>query len=359
MDESGHKEPWNPAYRHPLEKGEVMQLCAGMPQVATRDLGAAEHDSLRALKRAFLRKAVRRGVVGFLVLGGVAYLTFILFQWKEGGLWSDLFAGALGVGGVIWGLFTLIQTVDLLIRRWILRRACDAGYVRVFEGTLNAGDFTDKTRRWLEKTGLVHDDAGVPNTIELYADHNVVHQINGEEPEDWVSVILTHAAAVPEDPLILDVPADWFPDAAEGCMQRRRQTATEHEEILTYADVGRRRLSQIPLLWGVPVFLALVFLMHKLLELDAALVAWVSGAIAAAITIYNVVHTRRKVNALLEDAEFGWIIILTPQRDSEDGHKESWEHGPATEFLPASETLWSFAGRPAAWRYGATFRPRS
>ncbi len=360
MHEPDNETAWTPTFRHPLDRGEVVQLCAGLPLAATRDLSPEEHDQLRWLERVFLAKSLVRGVLALVIAGGVAGLTLFLFNWRDEGLLYDILVGAFAVGGLIFGLFVMFHPVDLLIRRWMLMRARAAGYVRVFEGTINTEDFTDKTRRWLESTGLLHDSPETPNTVELFADHNVVHRINGEDPEEWLSAILTRAAAVPDDPLILDVPADWFPDAAEGCMQRRRQTATEHQEILAYANIGRRRLSQIPLLWGVPVFLALVFLMHKLLQLDATLVAWASGAIAAAITAYNLVHTRRKIKALLEDAEFGWIIIFTPSKTGEDSSDTKlWERGAPTEFLPASETLWSFAGRPAAWRYGATFRPRS
>lgn len=355
MNELDNKPSRTPISHHALDKGDVVQLCAGMPQIATRELLPEEQEYIRMLRRAFLRQSLMRGTAALLILGAAAYLVFALFDRMDSVLWYDLVVGILGVGGLAFGLFILIQCVDLLLRRWVLRRAGDAAYVRVFEGTLNPGDFTDKSRRWLEKTGLLYEDPEAFNTVELYADNNIVHQINDELPEEWVAVLLTRAAAVPEEPLVLDVPTDWFPEAAEGSMQRRRQTLTEHDEILNYAKVGRKRLNLIPLLWGAPLFLALIFLMHKLLQLDAALVAWGSGAIAAAITMYNFIRTRRKISALLEDAEYGWVIIFTPDELFESAGSEPWEGAP-TEFLPASETLWSFAGRPAAWRYGATFR---
>jgi hypothetical protein len=358
MDEPDNNPSRTPLFYHPLEKGEVVLLCAGMPQVATRDLLPEEQETIRVFQREFLRRSLTRGTIALLILAGAAYLTFILFNQTDTTLWYDLLVGTFAIAGLAFGLFSLLQPVDFLLRRWVLRRAADAGYVRVFEGTLNPTDFTDKSRRWLEKTGLLDEDSEAFNTIELYAEHNIVHRINDVEPDEWIAVILTRAAAVPEDPLILDVPTDWFPEAAEGFMQRRRQTMTEHDEILTYAKMGRKRMNLIPLLWGVPMFLGIVFLMHKLLQLDAALVAWVSGAIAAAITIYNLIRTQRKIKALLEDAEYGWVIIFTPEKVLEPGEDDRLQGLVSTEFLPASETLWSFDGKPAAWRYGATFRPR-
>ena len=359
MHEPDNETAHRPTYRHPLEKGEVVQLCAGMPQVATRDLESEEFELLHTLQRVFLLKFSSRALLAVLLLGGTAVGAAFLLVWAPRGIWYDALAVGVIVSGLLLFLLALIQPLDLLLRRYVLKQAIEAGYVRVFEGTLNPDDFTDKSRKWLEKTGLLNHEDGEPNVLELYADHNVVYQVNGAQPDAWISVMLTRAAAVPEDPLILDVPTDWFPEAAEGCMQRRRQTATEHEEILAYANVGRKRMSYIPLLWGAPIFLALVFLMHKLLQLDAALVAWASGAIAGALTIYNVIHTRRKVNALTEDAEFGWIIIFTPDKLFEPGEDDHFQGIAPTEFLPASETLWSFGGKPAAWRYGASFKPRS
>ena len=359
MSQPDNDQASNPMHQHPLERGAVIQLCAGMPQVATRELSGEEHDDLLLLEAAFLRRSLVHAAVTLALLGIVSAAAFALFQWMDASAWYGLVLPVVSIILLLAGLTALFLPLDLLVRRSVLHRARRAGYVRVFEGTVNTEDFTDKTRRWLEKTGLLHDDADAPNTIELYAKHNVVHRINGEEPEEWLSVILTKAAAVPEDPLVLDVPGDWFPDAADGAMQRRRLTATEHAEILVYAEAGRKRLNLIPLMWGVPVFVALVFLMNKLLQLDTALGSWASAAIAAAITGYNVVHTRRKVRALLEDAEFGWIIILRPGMLPESAGKGLRDSGATTEFLPASETLWSFAGRPAAWRYGAALLPRS
>jgi hypothetical protein len=358
MENLDNKASQTPMFHHPLEKGDVVQLCAGMPEIGTREFLPEEQDYIDDLRREFLRGSLMRGALALFILGAAAYLLYTLFNRADSVLWYDILVGALAIAGLGFGLFSLIQPVDFLLRGWVLRRAGASGYVRVFKGTLNPSDFTDKSRRWLEKTGLLDEDSEAFNTIELYANHNIVHSINDEMPDEWLAVILTRAAAVPAEPLVLDVPTDWFPEAAEGAMQRRRQTLTEHEEILAYAQMGRKRLNLIPFVWGVPMFLALVFLMYTLLQLDPALVAWVSGAIAGAITIYNLLHTRRKINALLEDAEYGWVIIFTPEKLLEPGEDDRLEGNAPTEFLPASETLWSFGGKPAAWRYGATSRPR-
>ena len=189
-----------------------------MPQVATRS-EREEHDDLLLPEAAFLRRSPcgrdagasgdreRRRIRSVPVDG----------RQRVGGL------VALVVDHpVARGLTALFLPLDLLVRRSVLHRARRAGYVRVFEGTVNTEDFTDKTRRWLEKTGLLHDDADAPNTIELYAKHNVVHRINGEEPEDWLSVILTSGGRA-EDPLVLMFPATGF-GRADG-PQRRRLTA--------------------------------------------------------------------------------------------------------------------------------------
>ncbi len=359
MTQPDNDQASTPMYQHPLERGAVVQLCAGMPEVATRELSEEEHDDLLLLEAALLRRSLVQAATTLALLGIAGAAALALFHWMEASAWHGVVAPVVSSFLLVTGLIALFLPLDLLVRRSVLRRARGAGYVRVFEGTVNAEDFTDKTRHWLEKTGLMRDSVDAANVVELYAGHNVVHRINGEEPEEWLSVILTKAAAVPEDPLVLDVPGDWFPDAADGAMQRRRLTETEQAEILVYAEAGRKRLNLIPLMWGLPVFVALVFLMNKLLQLDTALGSWASAAIAAAVTGYNVVHTWRKVRALSEDAEFGWIIILSPGMFPESAGKVLRDSGATTEFLPASETLWSFAGRPAAWRYGAALLPRS
>ena len=295
MSQPDNDQASNPMHQHPLERGAVIQLCAGMPQVATRELSGEEHDDLLLLEAAFLRRSLVHAAVTLALLGIVSAAAFALFQWMDASAWYGLVAPVVSIILLLAGLTALFRPLDLLVRRSVLHRARRAGYVRVFEGTVNTEDFTDKTRRWLEKTGLLHDDADAPNTIELYAKHNVVHRINGEEPEEWLSVILTKAAAVPGRP------------AGPGCSRRlvsgrsrRGHAAAASDSDGTRGDSGvcggGPQTAEPDPDVGVPVFVALVFLMNKLLQLDTAL-GPASAAIAAAITGYNVVHTRRKVRA--------------------------------------------------------------
>jgi hypothetical protein len=351
MNEHGND---NPAGARALAPGRVEQLCAGMPQTGERQLDFDEFDFLCDLSIAHLRKALTRGAAAIAALGAMIALLVYLLPNPGYGLWYDALLVFLVIATALVAVVAFMQPLDHFLRHRVMKRAADAACVRVFEGSLNPDDFTDRSRRWLENSGLIDETPGHVNTVELYASDNVVHTINGDEPDAWISVALTHAAAVPEDPMVLDVPVDWFPDEAGGLMQRRHQTQQEHQEILRYAQLGRQRLNQVPLIWGIPLFLATVFVMHALLEFGPAATTWVAAGIAAAVIVFHIVRMRRKIRALQEDADYGWVIRFTPPQEDAENGKAPASNPVITEFLPASETLWSFAERPAAWRYAGT-----
>lgn len=359
MDRYDNDLPQPENFSHTLEEGEVVQLCAGMPQSGTREFDPEEIEELMADRVLLLHMVFARFTMALfcLVLSGCAF-AFLRVS-ADISLWLKVLVGVPAIVALLWGLVALFRTLELLLRRRVLRRAVEAGYVRIFEGAVNPDDYTDKSLRWLLPTGLLYEDGEQPNRVELYPKDNVVHSLNDCEPDGWYPLILTCAAAVPEDALVLDVPNEWFPEAAEGRMQRRRQTAAEQHEILSYAAEGRRRLRIILPLWVISTFLAVVFLMGRLLQLDLVLSAVVAGVLAATVALQQGITIWRKTRALATDAEFGWIMILTPDPSEESSDDEYRDSDVAMEFLPVSETVWSLAGRPAGWRYAAQLQPRS
>ena len=355
-------EPEN--FSHALDEGEVVQLCAGMPQTGTRELSPEEKADLSADRVYLLQMGLARFATALfcLVLSGCAF-GYLHFS-TDRPFWLTVLTGVVATAALLCGLVALFRTVELLLRRWVLSRAVEAGYVRVFEGTVNPEDYTDKSLEWLAPTDLLYPDPDDPNRIELYPKHNVVYSINYCEPDGWYAVVLTCAAAVPGNPLVLDVPAEWspgLPDLDLGILQRRRQTQTEQSEILNYAREGQRRLYIVPALFGVAVFLAVVILLARLVQLDLVVSAAVAGGIGALVAVHRGMLFWKRFRDLTADAEFGWIMIFTPDdsQDQSDSDDEFWQDAVAMEFLPVSETVWSLAGRPAGWRYAAQLQPPS
>lgn len=246
---------------------------------------------------------------------------------------------------------SILKAKDCFHYAAVLSRTLRVGSVRRFVGAFDYKFWNEETldRLWMKLLNKKLIEPGVTDAleIEVYPQDEYIYGLNQNCLSSFFAVHLTQASAVPTAAARFRAPAEFQLETEESIVERRRLTAEEQKELQRYARQTRRRsLIYSPIcLWFVASVswkITVTFLSwneSKLLTLSLLLIA--------AIALF--LQTRKRVNAFIQDAENGWVLIV--EYPAMDESETNIGHQPATvEFLIHAGYEWTIDGKPASWR---------
>lgn len=330
------------------EDGEL-QRCAGLPFVECRTLGQDERASVR-------RRAARLRWMALAVLlaefGSFATIVMLFSRLPSTPtpqltLYEEMLLGVAAVVVFVGLPASLVAARRFFVKGRLFSRALGDGSVLQFKGHINWGDWTDRSVANLVRRKCIAMGEEGEYTLEVYSGAPILYSLNGAAVRNVVPVEITRAASRPQSPVELAVPASWYEAPPPENIERRRQSASETDELMTYASQFPNRAAVLR--YGAAHMLAAVVVAgmawsHRteLGTLGAAV--FLTGAIVYLVNKSRLLIRAKRLSRLyLADANLGWVLIAKPK---EEGQSLT----AITEFLPISGLVWTIAGRPAGWR---------
>jgi predicted nucleic acid-binding Zn ribbon protein len=321
---------------------KLVQLCAGLPHVSDRELAETERTELLSEARRNMRRFFSLISAVVLYIGTMVFLTWNLFEISLNGplLLPMILLLFFAVP------FAVLIGCDSYDKARILQKALKDGTIHCFEGSLQSSDWTDGNIQILRETDLLLPDSD-RQAVELFSAHNFVYKINGIRPKVLRKLCPT-LAAMPECVApYFALPAAWVKPEFSQAFERRRLSAEECSEIVSYAKGMRRRIILILFLTFLGCQILLTVLLPTGLPLSSCLrISVITGLVFGGLLVFR---QEFKVRKVLKDAEFGWAIVHLPVKE-EQGDSKKTEDNVAVEFLPASRLIWRIEEKPAGWR---------
>ncbi|MBX7255151.1 MAG: hypothetical protein K1Y02_02225 [Candidatus Hydrogenedentes bacterium] len=259
----------------------------------------------------------------------------------------------------------IVRAWQHLLQGLRLRQTCKKGFVRRFEGQLGWFDPTDESLLALDAVGLLNLEPGSVNSVELLANQDVAYCVNGEFQKYLLRLSVTSATRRPSKATLWNVSASWGEEGTPNQDKRRRPSPEELEELAEYGRLSRAFWLQSalrvvlftpPVAYGIT--LVYIGLARKLAEnvhltydpLQVSFRVLISAVLVALLIVGAQVSRRIRLRERIkQELELGWIIVNST---SISLHSDSLGvvSGPAVEYFPLTNLLWTIDGKPAGWR---------
>jgi hypothetical protein len=320
--------------------------------VSERLLSSEEVDAVRVRSRRLRLRALAVMALELAVIAAIVITPAII---PEGWVDSGSFEAALFFALVVLFLLAILLGLPLAILTmrdtyWhgrMLKRALGDGVVSRFEGQINWHDWTDPAVARLVKAKALSHGEEAPCTLELFSRLSYVYAFNGAPVSRLIPLEPVRAAERPERPIELAVPASWYDQAPPEALERRRQSAAETDELVSYA----RQFRDTPAIVRYLGIHLTVVMLICVFNWSSYPTVGMRGVIPSAVIVVlylthmarQLLRERRLSMLYWADAQLGWVLIAPSDEVDESG-------SGLTEFLPVSGLVWTIAGRPAGWR---------